>query len=67
MRNFQVNTKNLGLIEAAEYIGVSRSRFYKCLADGSAPAGFTIGRKRLFPIVELDAWLERLAQEVNHV
>jgi excisionase family DNA binding protein len=49
--------------EAARAIGVSRSQFFKLLADGSIRS-LKVGRLRRVPVAELDSWVAReLAQQ----
>ena len=50
----------LGVAEAAEVAGISRSSLYMRLRDGTGPRNFSIGRRRLIRRAALLAWLEAL-------
>lgn len=52
--------------EAAEAIGVSRSRMYELLASGELPS-IRVGRTVRVPVAALQAWIaERLKQNDAH-
>jgi len=52
----------LGIRQAAEWLGISRSRLYELLAEGGIPT-VRIGRRRVVPRAALRAFLaERLAE-----
>jgi excisionase family DNA binding protein len=44
--------------EAARAVGLSRSQFFKLLADGSIRS-LKVGRLRRVPVAELEAWVAR--------
>ena len=46
--------------QAAKVLGISRSRLYQLVKDGELK-GFSVGSIRLFPAVELEAWVARHA------
>lgn len=45
--------------EAAASLGLSRSVMFDVLRGGDGPRVVYVGRKRLIPIRELEAWLDR--------
>jgi predicted DNA-binding transcriptional regulator AlpA len=47
----------VGAAEAARLCGISRSTFLAHLATGHVPLGVRIGRRRVWPIADLRAWL----------
>lgn len=48
-------------LQAAEQLGVSRSRVYELLGTGDLPS-FAIGRRRLIAVAELAASVARLSE-----
>ena len=46
--------------EAAEYLGVSRTRLFELQADGTMP-GVKVGGRRYWRRQDLDAFVDRLA------
>lgn len=44
--------------DAARMCGVSVAHWYALIAGGRAPAGIRLGRRRLWAVAELSAWLE---------
>ncbi|MGC8542094.1 MAG: helix-turn-helix transcriptional regulator [Phycisphaerae bacterium] len=42
---------------AAKMLSVSLAHFYTLLSGGRIPAGFRLGRRRLWPVAELRDWL----------
>lgn len=57
----EITPRNLGVHETGIYVGVGRSTIYDLLKDDPAfPQGFKVGKKRLFPIHALDAWMQGL-------
>lgn len=55
----------LSLAEAATAAGLSRSRLYELLADGTGPKSFKVGRRRLVRVAALREWLRGLEAEQN--
>ncbi|MBW3659612.1 MAG: helix-turn-helix domain-containing protein [Actinobacteria bacterium] len=51
-------TRLITVVEAAEMIGLSRSKVYELLADGHLPS-IRIGRTRRIDVTDLDAFIER--------
>ena len=51
-------TRLITVVEAAEIIGLSRSKVYELLADGHLPS-IRIGRTRRIDVTDLDAFIER--------
>lgn len=49
-------------VEAAEYLSISRSKLYQWLQKGKIPS-MTIDGCRLFDVLELDEFVERLKSE----
>ena len=43
---------------AAELVGISRAHFLRLVASKRAPAGILLGRRRLWPVEHLRAWIE---------
>ena len=43
--------------EAAELLGVSRSKLYELIADGNIPT-VQIGKRLRIPVEELEAWIQ---------
>jgi len=43
--------------KAAKLIGVSTAHFWVMLASGQIPPGFRLGRRRLWAVAELQAWI----------
>ncbi len=57
----EIKPRNLGVNEAGTYIGIARSTLYDLLKNDPAfPQGFKLGKKRLFPVHMLDAWMQEL-------
>jgi excisionase family DNA binding protein len=48
--------------EGAEAAGVSRSQFFKYLADGSIRS-IKVGRLRRIPVAEIEAWVTRQLEQ----
>jgi len=48
--------------EGAEAAGVSRSQFFKFLADGSIRS-IKVGRLRRIPVSEIEAWVTRQLEQ----
>jgi excisionase family DNA binding protein len=48
----------VGPRDAAEIVGIGRDRMYRLVADGRIRS-VALGRKRLIPRQELDAWIAR--------
>jgi excisionase family DNA binding protein len=48
--------------EGAEAAGVSRSQFFKYLADGSIRS-IKVGRLRRIPVSEIEAWVARQLEQ----
>lgn len=48
----------VGAERAARMADVSRSTWYRLVSAGQAPTGFTLGRRRVWTVSELRAWLE---------
>lgn len=53
-----VTARLITVVEAAEIIGLSRSKVYELLADGELPS-IRIGRTRRIDTVDLDAFIDR--------
>lgn len=53
---------SVGIEEAVRMTGLSRTTIYEAIATGDLVA-FKSGRRRLFLVKELRAWLNRLAKE----
>jgi excisionase family DNA binding protein len=51
-------TRLINVSEAAEIIGLSRSKVYELLADGLLPS-IRIGRTRRIDVADLDAFIDR--------
>ncbi len=47
----------IGLDDAACVLGIGRSTFHKLLASGKGPQWLMVGRKRMFAIATLRAWV----------
>lgn len=47
----------LNLIEAAEYLRISRRTLHNLIADGDGPPTLTIGRRRLIRRAAIEQWL----------
>lgn len=43
--------------EAARLCGVSQAHWYSMLSAGRCPPGFKLGRRRLWAVAELAAWI----------
>ncbi len=48
---------SLSVDETASAIGISRAYLYLLLKEGKAPRSFVVGKRRLFPVSEIHAWL----------
>jgi excisionase family DNA binding protein len=48
----------LATSEAADYLGLSSSFLNKLRCTGGGPAYIKLGRRVLYPLSELDCWLE---------
>ena len=55
--------RGLSRIEAAEYVGVSASKFDELVADGRMPAPLQIDRRRLWDIRAIDLAFDELPSE----
>ncbi len=51
-------TRLITVVEAAEIIGLSRSKVYELLAEGHLPS-IRIGRTRRINVTDLDAFIEQ--------
>lgn len=49
--------KTLTVREAAEYVGLGRTKFGELIRSGEIPS-MKVGTRRLIPIAVLDRWLE---------
>ena len=47
----------VGSVEAARRLGMSKRYYLSLVASGRAPQGLTIGRRRLWPVRELEQWV----------
>lgn len=56
----QIKPKNLSVAQVCEWGNFSRSKFYTMLADGTAPQGFHLGKRRLFNLEVLEKWMADL-------
>ncbi|MFF4519442.1 helix-turn-helix transcriptional regulator [Streptomyces mirabilis] len=48
--------------EAADRVGVTRATLYKWRSLGKGPKSFTVGRRAVYRIADLDAYIEGLYQ-----
>ena len=64
LNNYTTRPEALSVIQAAIYLGVSRSQIYRLLADGSLDS-LKIGSRRLLRRDALDALLERSNEPRN--
>lgn len=55
----------MNVVEAADYLGLSKSWLDKLRIDGKGPAHYRIGRQVRYRIEDLDAWAERFRKEVG--
>jgi excisionase family DNA binding protein len=55
----------LDVREAARRVGIGRSKFYQELLSGRCES-VTIGRRRLVPVVSLDAYIARLLADQSN-
>ncbi len=54
----------LSVSRTARRLSISRSRLYELMHTDEAPRSFLLGRRRLFPMNEIRAWLaERVDAE----
>jgi predicted DNA-binding transcriptional regulator AlpA len=62
-----INPRVLSEREAAKYVGLSvhTLRNYRTGEDGRAPRWYRNGKKILYDIADLDAYLDRLRDEVG--
>lgn len=44
-------------VRAGKLVGVSRAHWLRLVRTGRAPAGVRLGRRRLWPVRELESWL----------
>lgn len=59
MQQTEVPQRNdLDIHGAAAYVGCSIATLYRLRQDGKGPRCYRIGRKALYPVEELDRWLE---------
>lgn len=47
----------LGVREAAQFCGIGRSHFSNLVATGKAPAPLRLGRRTLWRVADLEAWV----------
>lgn len=66
MTHSDIQKRNLTVKEACTWGGFARSTFYKMIKDGDAPAGFKLGKKRLFPLTDLEDWMASLQSKEVH-
>ncbi len=52
----------LNVGEAAQRLGIGRSKFYQELLSGRCQS-VTVGKRRLIPVISLDAYVARLITE----
>jgi excisionase family DNA binding protein len=60
-----MHKKLLNPAEAAEMIGISRTKVYELLAGGQI-ASVKIGARRLVPVEKIDEYIETLLRENEH-
>ena len=48
---------------AARILGVSQPKFFRMIADGTAPRSIRIGRSRKFDPRDVQAWIDARRQE----
>lgn len=51
----------VSVAEAARLVGISRAHLYSLIARGEGPPAAMVGGRRLYRVVDLDAWLATLA------
>lgn len=49
---------NIRVVEAARYVGLSKSSLDKLRMDDGGPAFFKVGRAVVYSTADLDVWLE---------
>lgn len=57
--------QNLSVREFARRFGISTVMLYKCWREGCGPQSFKVGKRRLIPASELEAWRETLIDIVG--
>jgi excisionase family DNA binding protein len=55
--------RGLSVIDAATYVGVSRSKFLELVSDGRMPTPLRLDRRRIWDIRDLDAAFDNLRDE----
>lgn len=55
--------RGLSVIDAATYVGVSRSKFLELVSDGRMPGPLRLDRRRIWDIRELDAAFDNLRDQ----
>ena len=57
-----VQRRVYNVADGASYVGLGRSKFLQLVYSGEI-ASFTVGRRRLFLVDDLNAFLERMRQQ----
>ncbi len=55
--------RGLSVIDAATYVGVSRSKFLELVSDGRMPEPLRLDRRRIWDIRELDSAFDNLRDQ----
>lgn len=58
LKEATITALNVNSTEAAQLLGISRTKFLDHVRQGLAPAGFKIGGRRLWRRAEIIAWNE---------
>lgn len=54
--------RNLSIQEFLTAYGLSKSNFYRLLADGKGPKTLKLGKRRLVPVAEAETWIAQFEQ-----
>lgn len=54
--------RNLSIQEFLKAYGLSKSNFYRLLAEGKGPKTLKLGKRRLVPVAEAEAWMSNFEQ-----
>lgn len=58
--DIQTKPRNFSVDQVCEWAGIARSTFYGMVKMGTAPQGFKLGKRRLFPVAALEEWMAGL-------
>ena len=53
--------------EAARRIGISKRFYLSIVSSGKIPQGIQLGRRRLWPVKDLEQWVDGMVKKQNEI